>query len=403
MQDTMEIKMKMSRFGSSAIIVLSAVWIAACGQTVLRETIEMDTGWLYTAGDNAGYASKTAAESGFERVCIPHANVITKHAYQSEKAFQFVSWYRRHSAIPARLSGRRVFLEFEAVSIGAEVYVNGEKAGEHQGAYTPFIINITGLVVFGEDNVIAVKVDSRAHSSVPPEGSTIDFMIYGGIVRHVRMTITDPLHIDRVFASTDNPSQTKPAAPAMNIKARVVNQGAAVRNCRVVASITDQNSVVVASANESGEVPADGSHEFSLTIGTIASAQLRGVDHPYLYTVITRVMEGETVLDGYRTRTGIRSLTMNKTDGKCYLNGTALKLRGLNRHEAYPYIGHAASRRLQRKDADILKYDLGCNIVRTSHYPQAPDFLDRCDEIGLLVLEEVPGWMYIGNTAWKNL
>jgi beta-galactosidase len=100
---------------------------------------------------------------------------------------------------------------------------------------------------------------------------------------------------------------------------------------------------------------------------------------------------------------GIRSLTMNKNDGKCYLNGEAIKLRGLNRHETYPYIGRAASRRLQRKDADILKYDLGCNIVRTSHYPQAPDFLDRCDEIGLLVLEEVPGWMYIGNTQWCEL
>ncbi|MCA9891081.1 MAG: glycoside hydrolase family 2 protein, partial [Anaerolineae bacterium] len=86
-----------------------------------------------------------------------------------------------------------------------------------------------------------------------------------------------------------------------------------------------------------------------------------------------------------------------------YLNGEKIKLRGLNRHQMYPYIGIAAPKRLQRKDADIIKYELGCNIVRTSHYPQSPHFLDRCDEIGLLVFEEPPGWQFIGDSDWKAL
>jgi beta-galactosidase len=115
------------------------------------------------------------------------------------------------------------------------------------------------------------------------------------------------------------------------------------------------------------------------------------------------VRDGSAYVDEYSKRIGIRTMTMDKTTGGFYCNGRMIKLRGLNRHETYPFIGRAAPRRLQRKDADILKYDLGCTIVRTSHYPQSPDFLDRCDEIGLLVLEEIPGWMYVGGTAWKAL
>ena len=96
-------------------------------------------------------------------------------------------------------------------------------------------------------------------------------------------------------------------------------------------------------------------------------------------------------------------IQFNRTDGRFYLNGQPLKLRGLNRHESYPYIGRAAPNRLQVRDADILKYELGVNIVRTSHYPQDPEFLDRADEIGLLVMEEIPGWQHIGNTAWQDI
>ncbi|MBN1577272.1 MAG: DUF4982 domain-containing protein [Chitinispirillaceae bacterium] len=368
-----------------------------------RVTLNLDTGWLYSAKDNAGYSSATADESSLEKVCVPHANIITKHMYQSESAFRFVSWYRRHFTPPASYDGKRFLLEFQAVSINAVVYVNETKAGEHRGGYTPFTIDITDRVTAGRDNVIAVQADSRRQTGVPPEGGSLDFMIYGGIVRHVNLIVTDPLHAEWVFVSTQNPSQSAPASPAITAKIRIVNNGAAAKTCRAVTSVIDADNTVAATATGSLDLPAGGSGELTQTTGAVAAPGLWDVDHPILYRVVTQLFDGETLVDEYVTRTGIRSLTMNKTDGKCYLNGKPLKLRGLNRHETYPYIGRAAAKRLQRKDADILKYDLGCNIVRTSHYPQAPDFFDRCDEIGLLVLEEVPGWMYVGNDAWKKL
>ena len=336
-------------------------------------------------------------------MCVPHANVITKHAFQSESAFRIISWYRKHITPPSTCTGKRFLLEFEAVSINATVYVNGTQAGTHQGGYTPFTLDVTDKITVGQDNLIAVRVDSRQQSAVPPEGGNLDFMIYGGIVRNVHLIVVDPLHVEWIFASTSNPSQSTPSNPTVSVKIKVVNNNASAKTCTVVTSILDRSNATAATISSSQSVPANGSAVFTQTTPALSSPTLWTLDNPYLYTVYTQVQDGSTTVDTHTERIGIRSITMSKTDGKFYINSQALKLRGLNRHETFPYIGRAAPRRLQRKDADILKYDLGCNIVRTSHYPQAPDFLDRCDEIGLLVLEEIPGWMYVGNAAWQDL
>ncbi len=377
-----------------------------------RVTINLDTGWLYLNNNNADYSATTAGEGSFVKICVPHANTLIKHAYEAETAARIVTWYRRHFNPPSSYSGRRFLLEFQGVSVDAAVYVNGVQVDAngpasgliHQGAYTPFTIDITGNVTAGQDNVIAVQVDSRVQSGVPPEGSTIDFFIFGGIVRHVNLIVTDPLHVDWTFVSTTNTkTQTAPTSPTITAQTRIVNNNATQKTCTVITNIVDNTNNIVASASTQQNVPANGNLTFNQTTGAVSNPGLWSIDHPNLYTVFIQVQDGPTYVDEYRTRMGIRTLTMNKTDGRVYLNGQAVKLRGLDRHETFPYFGRAAAKRVQRKDADILKYDLGCNIVRTSHYPQAPDFLDRCDEIGLLALEEIPGWMYVGNDAWKAI
>ncbi|MBN1129586.1 MAG: hypothetical protein JXA71_11395 [Chitinispirillaceae bacterium] len=390
-----------------AVIVSGADMTAAAApfipQNSNRVETELDTGWLYNNTDVANGQSTTLSENGWTTVCVPHANVITKHAFQSESAFRFISWYRRHITPSSAHADRRFLLEFEGVSINATVYVNGQQVGTHQGGYTPFTIDITDRVTVGQDNLIAVRVDSRQQSAVPPEGGSLDFMIYGGIVRNVNFIITDPLYVEWIFVSTQNPSQTAPSNPTVTARTRVINRNASAKSATVTTNILDRNNNVVATVSSTQSVPANGSYLFTHATPAISNPTLWSIDNPYLYTVRTQVRDGSTWVDEHRERMGIRSITMNKTSGGFYINGQLLKLRGLNRHETYPFIGRAAPRRLQRKDADILKYDLGCNIVRTSHYPQAPDFLDRCDEIGLLVLEEVPGWMYVGNTTWQAL
>jgi beta-galactosidase len=217
------------------------------------------------------------------------------------------------------------------------------------------------------------------------------------------MIVVDPLYVDWTFVSTQNPSQTAPVNPTVAAKTRIINKGGVQKICTVITNIVDGTDNVVATASSQATIPANGDAIINQTTSAISNPRLWSLDNPNLYTVFIQVRDESGYIDEFKTRMGIRSLTVNKTDGQCYINGQAIKLRGLNRHETYPYIGLAASTRLQRKDADILKYELGCNIVRTSHYPQSPDFLDRCDEVGLLVLEEIPGWQYLGTGEWRDI
>ena len=371
-----------------------------------RVTMDLDTGWLFNRSDNSSFSGGTDFnDRNWERVCLPHANVITRHAYMDTSSYKIITWYRRHFSPSAAMSGRRFIIEFQAVAVIATVYVNGVAVGiPHKGAYTPFTLDITDHVRCGGDNVVAVKVDSRLHPEIPPEGRpNLDFMVFGGIVRPVTMIITDPLHIEWTFVATPNPTQTPPGNTFISAKTRIVNKNGSPKTCTVITDILDGSGTVVASAATPVTIPGNGVSTVSQNTGEIMQPQLWSIDHPALYGVSVRLQDENRCIDEYRTRTGIRSLTISKTDGRCYLNGTPIKLRGLNRHETYPYIGRAAPKRLQRKDADILKYDLGCNVVRTSHYPQAPEFFDRCDEVGLLVFEEIPGWQYLGTGEWRDI
>ena len=394
------------------IVALGFCWAAGAyagtyvPQNSNRVTINLDTGWLFNNTDNSSFSGGTGFnDANWTKVCLPHANVITKHAYMDTSSFKIITWYRRHFKPPTSYSNRRFILEFQGVAVVAAVYLNGAAVGSpHKGAYTPFSIDITDKVQIGQDNVIAVKVDSKRHTEIPPEGRpNLDFMIFGGIVRHVTMIVADPLYVDWTFVSTQNPTQTVPSNPVVAAKTRIINSSASQRTCTVITNIVDGASNVVAAASSPATIPANGSATINQTTNAVSNPRLWGVDNPYLYTVYIQVQDGSNYVDEYKMRMGIRSLTVSKTDGKCYLNGQAIKLRGLNRHETFPYIGRAAPGRLQRKDADILKYELGVNMVRTSHYPQAPDFLDRCDEVGMLVLEEIPGWQYLGTGEWRDL
>lgn len=394
------------------IVVMLLWWVAGAyaatyvPQNSNRETINLDVGWLFNNTDNTNFSGGTSFnDANWTKVCLPHANTITKHAYMDTSSFKIITWYRKHFNPLSSYSNRRFMLEFQGVATVATVYVNGAVVGSpHKGAYTPFTIDITNNVKIGQDNVIAVKVDSRRHTEIPPEGrANLDFMIFGGITRHVTMIMSDPLYVDWTFVSTQNPSQTAPSNPTVAAKTRIVNRSGAQKTCTVITNIVDGVNNVVAMASSQATIPANGDATVNHTTSAISTPRLWSLDDPNLYTVYIQVQDGSSYVDEYKIRMGIRSLTVNKTDGQCYINGKAIKLRGLNRHETYPYIGLAASTRLQRKDADILKYELGCNMVRTSHYPQSPDFLDRCDEVGMLVLEEIPGWQYLGTGEWRDL
>jgi beta-galactosidase len=354
-----------------------------------RVVTNLNRDWLFIPRDLKAAAKVNCPEKQFQHICLPHCNVELPYHNFSEQEHCFVSWYRRHFTVPKTAKGQRIFIDFGAVMIAATVYVNGRRvAPEHLGGYTPFSYDITDFVQVGRDNVLAVRVDSTERSDIPPFGYVVDYLTFGGIYRDVDLRIVDPVYIENVFAKTLD--VLDPSRRRAQISARIVNT-------------TDSDSaqtveLSIASSRTSAKVvvPARGQIDVTLESEPLNVA-LWKPGSPSLCPLRVALKKGDTLA----TRIGFRTAEF-RDDGAFYLNDKPLKLRGLNRHQNFPYFGPAAPRRLQVRDADILKYELGCNIVRTSHYPQSPYFLDRCDELGLLVLEEIPGWQHIGNEPWKE-
>lgn len=386
-----------------------------------RKILNFNTHWYYLASDmywgGQGPLWFDEKEVGFKLVCLPHANNVLKFHKNpfriknaltdgfSVRDYSFASWYRRRFQLPPEYSKKRIIVEFQGVATVAEVYVNSQKpqsnlVGTHKGAYTGFSLDITDYVKFdGTDNVIAVRVDSQRRPDIPPEGRSVDYCLFGGIVRDVQMIIVNPLHVEWIFAAA---SKVSSECAVLDIKTKVINKQKKDKEFTIETKILDAENIVVAKAESKNSLGASSSGEFTQEM-KVDNPHLWDLDNPYLYKVETTIREGEKTVDKYSSRTGFRNIRFSKEDGGFYLNEQKIKIRGLNRHEQWPWIGRAVPNRLQRRDADILKNILGVNMVRCSHYPQDPEFLERCDEIGLLVLEEVPGWQYVGSEEWQAI
>ncbi|MCX7011769.1 MAG: glycoside hydrolase family 2 protein [Candidatus Sumerlaeota bacterium] len=362
-----------------------------------RNVQSLNTDWLYLAKDDPRAAKPNASENGFARVSVPHTNIELPYHGFSEQEHCFVSWYRRHFALPKAAARGRVFVDFDGAMIAATVFVNGRQAGpEHKGGYTPFSFDITPLARFGgEDNLLAARLDSSERKDIPPFGNVVDYLTFGGIYRDVRLRVVDPVHIKHIFA---RPGDVLAPRKRLDVSARVANTTSAMKTIQVSGELRDAKGKAWALEPVRVNVPAGAEMDADLSVAGLRGIQLWDLDNPQLYTVAVALDNGDAV----ETRIGFRAAEF-RDDGAFYLNDKRIKLRGLNRHQTFPYVGQAAPARLQRRDAEILKTELACNIVRTSHYPQSPHFLDRCDELGLLVFEEIPGWQHIGDEAWQDL
>lgn len=316
-------------------------------------------------------------------VRIPHTVKETPFNYFSEEEYQTVSEYTTTVYAPLDWSISNIFLTFDGVAHHAEVFLNGEKIGEHYSGYTAFTVDITDFVEFGSDNELKVIVDSRESLNIPPFGNVIDYMTYGGIYRDVYIDVKSPVYVSDVFAKGK-----------MN--------GELSCDINIVGEITDDMTVRQKIYRDNKvTVLCEAKAENSMTLESKLDDCIPwSVDSPTLYTLYTEIWNGINQVDTHRVDIGFRDAEFRK-DG-FYLNGEKLKLRGLNRHQSYPYVGYAMPKSMQEMDADVLKYELGLNTVRTSHYPQSHYFLDRCDSIGLLVITEIPGWQHIGDSAWQD-
>lgn len=315
-----------------------------------------------------------------ELVKIPHTHAHMPSNYLDELAYQFKSVYRKHLSLAPRFKGERFFLTFDGVANSAKVYANDELIFHHEGGYTPFEVEIP----CGEVE-IKVEVDGSELAHIPPFGGVIDYLTYAGMYREVYLKRVSPVYIEDIFVRAS-------ASKVLDVEV-------------TLSSATSVDKIEVLVCHELQVIRAIAAEVFDKKVQVntiIEQAHLWELEHPYLYTLEVRLKKGEDLVDIASTTFGFRDAQF-RSDG-FYLNDKLVKLVGLNRHQCYPGVGDAMPRLLQVRDAEILKQELGVNIVRTSHYPQSKHFLNRCDELGLLVFEEIPGWQHIGEgEAWRNL
>jgi beta-galactosidase len=389
-----------------------------------RLILPLNRNWRYHPAKVEGAEAVGFDDADFQQVVIPHTNIELPWHNFDDKDYEFVSTYRRRFKLPEATAGKRVFVDFEGVMTASTVWINGFRLGEYKGGFTPFSFELTEHLRRDQDNVLVVQVDSTERADIPPFGYEIDYMTFGGIYRELALRIVPPVFIDNIFAQSKDVLSGSPSldvncflagdlvnSPGLAIEVelrdgdqtiakatRAVERKAAVETSESSATPLDPyTDASVYATSETLKDPAR--HTVSLT--NLAGVKLWSLDEPHLYTVSVRLLRSAHVIDEDLRRVGFREASF--TDHGFSLNGKIVKLRGLDRHQTFPFVGQAMPARVQRKDADILRKDLHCNIVRTSHYPQSRHFLDRCDEIGLLVLEEIPGWQHIGDEKWKEV
>ncbi|MGF7142578.1 beta-galactosidase [Anaerotaenia torta] len=377
----------------------------------MRERIKLNEGWRYGREFREEMLEPGYDEAGMEAVRLPHTNVVTPFHYFDEQIYQFVSCYRRALYAEEAWREKTVLLTFEAVGHIAEVYVNHSLAGRHEGGYTAFTVDIGPYLVWGKENIIAVKADSRESNNLPPFGNVIDYLTYGGIYREVFLEICEKIGIEDVFIMTGDSPAGLPEGDTREVKLQITLRGDSdfgeadeQTGGRQMGGQRLRYSVMDAL----GKVIYDGSELLTRSEARL-SFPVRGVrdwepGRPELYYLKVGLYREERegiLLDRKTVRFGFRTCEFRE-DG-FYLNHKKIKLVGLNRHQSFPYVGYAMPKRQQRRDAEILKYELGVNAVRTSHYPQSRHFIEACDELGLLVFTELPGWQHIGDEEWKKI
>ncbi|WP_018238667.1 glycoside hydrolase family 2 protein [Ensifer sp. BR816] len=353
----------------------------------MRSVTSFNDSWVFSEGFDATDAGRLQAG---EPVSLPHNAVELPFNYFDETCYQCAFTYQKVIAWRPEFAEREVSIVFEAAMADAVVYLNGEEIVAHKDGYTPFEARLTGRLRKG-DNLITVKIDGSENPEIPPFGGRIDYLTYAGIYRDVWLKLTDPVAIRNIKIETRDVLSD---AKAVTVRCDLANpQGLAFAGT-VTALLRDANGELLAEAI--GETQGE---SITLEMTGLKGLSLWDIDHPVLYQaeVQLRTDHGRDLLASHF---GFR--TAEFTIDGFRLNGRPLKIRGLNRHQAFPYVGYAMGRTAQERDAELLKHKLHCNLVRTSHYPQSKWFLDHCDRIGLLVFEEIPGWQHIGGETWKE-
>ena len=353
-----------------------------------RENL-FDSGWRFHLGGAQGAENPQFDDSKWRKIDLPHdwsiEDLPGTNSPFSINAISQVSggfttggsgWYRKTFTIADNLKGKRFRILFEGVYMNAEVWINGRQSGNHPYGYSSFWFDITDNLKFEEENVLCVKVKNEGENSRWYSGS--------GIYRHVWLQVVSPVHIETWGTYITTP-QVSDAEALVNIKTTIVNESKEPREIKLVTKILDKLSQEVSQAEVTVKIEAGKNIVRDQEIG-LKNPILWSVDSPQLYTSVTEIYENEALTDKSVTKFGIRSVSVDAVNG-FRLNGKALKLKGGCVHHDNGPLGSRAYDRAEERRVELLKAS-GFNAIRCSHNPPSPAFLDACDRLGMLVIDE---------------
>lgn len=362
-------------------------------------SINFNSGWKFNLGALNNASTPGFDDSGWEDVTLPHdfsigQNFTTNGEAESGFLPGGTGWYRKHFTVPESESGKTVILNFDGVYSDAYVYVNGTYVGEHHYGYSNFSFDITKYLTADgvTENVIAVRAVNNVPSSRWYSGS--------GIYRDVTLDIVEPVHVANHGTYVTTPDIAS-GRGTVDIVTEIENSSSVSRTVTVSQTVEDrEGNPVSESSAKSLTVPAGQTAEISQSV-LVSNPELWSTDDPNLYTVRTEISENDTVLDSYDTDFGFRWYSFESGTG-FYLNGEAVKLNGVCMHHDQGAAGSAAYYDAMYRQLSVMK-DMGVNAIRTSHNPADEDFIDICNELGLLVIEELfDGWVEAKNTNYYD-
>ncbi len=375
------------------LITVLALGPLTSGSAATRLDQELPDRWKFTKAD----AGLTAATDSWEAVTLPHTwNTVSadqgdhkKDPHYKNGYYRGPCWYVRTIEAPAAWQGKRVFLRFEAASLVARAYLNGQELGEHRGGFTAFCYELTPHLHPGA-NELRVQVDNSGQKDVPPLGG--DFNVDGGLYRPVHLLVTNPVCISPLdMASPGVYLTTKSlngSAARIEVRALVSNGKTSPVQVQVKTDIVDASGATVATGREPASVGAGMTLPVALTLNVPSPHLWNGRKYPYLYTAKVSVLEGAVTSDSVDQPLGIRAVEITEQKG-FLLNGQSYPIHGVNRHQDWGDQGWAASAANYEEDARIM-LDMGVTAVRLAHYPQSDYLHGLCDHNGILLWNEIP-------------
>ena len=345
----------------------------------------------------------------WQTVSLPH--IAFPEPLVIVKPREGIAYYQKQFTIASQLKGKRISIEFEAAMQVSEVWFNDKYVGRFTGGYLPFEIDITDLAHYGGSNKIVLKINNKANPVVPPGKPVekLDFVYYSGIYRDVWFHVRNPLHITNAISANKvagggifvtYPVVDK-AKAIVEVQTHIQNQGKIGSSFSIEQELLDKNGKRVAFVSiPTAKLAANTDQHYVQNI-EVANPSLWHPNHPYLYSLHTRIKSQQKVVDEQVTRIGIRSFNITKDEG-LVINGEPYHMRGTNRHQNYPYIGNALSDEANYRDAWLIKA-AGMDAVRTGHYPPDPAFMNAADELGILIIDCIPGWQFLNeNPAFTD-